>query len=91
MLTSPRTSARTLAVLTGRVALHTQPDIGEPARLPFFCCDFLHHLDLEVTFGQQLLQPLHIDWITQNEVAVTEYETSILPNAKTRRLIWFTV
>ena len=27
------------------------------ARSPFFCGDLLHHLDLEIAFGNQLLQP----------------------------------
>ena len=36
---------------------HTQLDADEPARSPIFCRDFLHHLDLEVAFDDQLLQP----------------------------------
>src|SRR5215469_1883704 len=36
---------------------HTQLDADEPARSPVFCCDFLHDLDLEITLGDQLLQP----------------------------------
>jgi hypothetical protein len=30
---------------------------GEPGRSPVFCGDFHHHLDLEITLGDQLLQP----------------------------------
>jgi hypothetical protein len=36
---------------------HTQLAAGEPARSPVFCGDFLHHLDLEIPLGHQLLQP----------------------------------
>jgi hypothetical protein len=35
----------------------TQLDVDELARSPVFCRDFLHDLDLEVAFGNQLLQP----------------------------------
>jgi len=36
---------------------YTQLDADEPARSPVFCRDFLHDLDLEVAFGNQLLEP----------------------------------
>src|SRR6266516_4089600 len=36
---------------------HTPLAAGEPARSPVFCGNFLHHLDLEITLGHQLLQP----------------------------------
>src|SRR6266487_3432932 len=36
---------------------HTPLAAGEPARSPVFCGIFLHHLDLEITLGHQLLQP----------------------------------
>jgi len=35
----------------------TPPGNGEPARSPFFCVDLVHHLDLEVALGDELLQP----------------------------------
>jgi hypothetical protein len=34
---------------------------GEPARSPFFCGDFLYHLNLEIALRHQLLQPLGND------------------------------
>src|SRR5205823_9811994 len=36
---------------------HTPLAAGGPARSPVFCGDFLHHLDLEIALGHQLLQP----------------------------------
>src|SRR5262249_30892666 len=36
---------------------HTQLAADGPARSPVFCGDFLHDLDLEITLGNQLLQP----------------------------------
>jgi len=39
----------TLYVDDGAVAVI---DTDEPARLPFFCGDLLHHPDLEITLGQ---------------------------------------
>src|SRR5205823_1675926 len=36
---------------------HTPLAAGGPARSPVFCGDFLHHLDLEITLGHQLLEP----------------------------------
>ena len=52
----PRTACRPVARETHAPG-HTQLDADEPARSPIFCRDFLHHLDLEVTLGHQLLQP----------------------------------
>jgi hypothetical protein len=36
---------------------HTQLAADGPARSPVSCGDFLHDLDLEITLGNQLLQP----------------------------------
>ena len=36
---------------------HTQLDAHEPARSPVFSRDYLHDLDLQITLGNQLLQP----------------------------------
>src|SRR5689334_18101480 len=56
-----------------RCRAHAQiPPAGDArARLPFFCRDLLHHVDLEVTLGDELLelrvlllelaQSLHVD------------------------------
>ena len=55
-ITPPRTACRP-AVPRDHAPGHTQLAAGEPAHLPVFCGDFLHHLDLEITFGDQLLQP----------------------------------
>src|SRR6202044_2919934 len=52
----PRTACRLVAP-RDHAPGHTQLDADEPARSPVFCRDFLHHLDLEVTLGHQLLQP----------------------------------
>jgi hypothetical protein len=51
----PLTSSRTLAGSTHRVLERTRPVGDARARLPFFGCDFPHHLDFEVTL-QQLLE-----------------------------------
>jgi hypothetical protein len=36
--------------------MHKLPPASRHAQ-QFFCGDFLHHLDLKITFGDQLLQP----------------------------------
>src|SRR6478672_8507733 len=53
----PQTTARTLVAGTRHVRERTRLVDDARARLPFFCSDLLHHLDLEVAFGDQLLQP----------------------------------
>ena len=40
-----------------RGCLRSSPVAGEPSRLPFFCADFLHHLELEITLGDELFEP----------------------------------
>ena len=40
----------------GRALGHIQLDVDEHAD-QFFCRDFLHNLDLEITLGDELLQP----------------------------------
>src|SRR5262245_51329085 len=52
----PRTACR-LAAPRDHALGHTQLAAGEPARSPVFCRDFLHDLDLEITLGNQLLEP----------------------------------
>src|SRR5512139_746001 len=56
----PKTACRPVAP-RARAPGCTQLDAGGPARSPVFCGDFLHHLDLEVTLGHQLLQPRILD------------------------------
>ncbi len=63
---SPPTAARTLAGSTSRVYLHTPPAAASRTRSPFFCGNFLHHLDLEVPLRHQLLQlPVFLLQMTQ--------------------------
>ena len=63
--------ARALVGSIGRVHIRRRPGDDARARLPFFCRDLLHHLDLKIPLRNQLLelrvllleltQPLHID------------------------------
>src|SRR6185437_368311 len=54
---SPPSSARMLVELRCRARVRTRLGTSEQARLPFFCGDLLHDLNLKITFRQQLLQP----------------------------------
>src|SRR6516225_508539 len=54
---APQRTACRPAAPRARAPGHTPLAAGEPARSPVFCGDFLHHLDLEITLGHQLLQP----------------------------------
>ena len=63
----------------GHAPGHTPLAAGEPARSPFFCGDFLHHLNLEIALRHQLLQPpiLHLELPQALELA----RTVPLPNS----------
>lgn len=52
-----RKTAHTPCAATVRVAVQTPPAGVWRVRLPFFCGDFLHDLDLEVPLGQEPLEP----------------------------------
>src|SRR6266480_4551358 len=56
-LIAPQRTACRPAAPRAHAPSHTPLAVGEPARSPVFCGDFLHHLDLEITLGHQLLQP----------------------------------
>src|SRR3569833_1757212 len=52
----PPASARAPVVPRCRVYTHTRPIGDARTRSPFFCCHLYHHLDLEVSLGQQLFE-----------------------------------
>ena len=54
----PRTACR-LAAPRDHAPGHTPLAAGEPALSPFFCRDFLHHLELEIALCHQLLSAVH--------------------------------
>src|SRR4029077_4569508 len=56
MSTLPLTAARTLVGSIGRVHIRRRPGDDARARLPFFCRDLLHHLDLKIPLRNQLLE-----------------------------------
>src|SRR3712207_4391898 len=57
MWTARPGTAHTLADWISHGGLLTVLVPGARVRLPFFCIDFFHDLDFEVTLGKQFLQP----------------------------------
>src|SRR4029079_9557879 len=55
LIALPRTACRPAAP-RDQAPGHTPLAAGEPARSPFFCGDFLHHLNLEIALRHELLQ-----------------------------------
>src|SRR5262249_20718699 len=55
--TPPGSAGHASATASLKLTFHLDHSVGANQRSPVFCGDFLHDLDLEITLGNELLQP----------------------------------